>query len=261
MIQVINIPAFADNYIWLITNEERKFAVIVDPGDAEPVLAELAQRQIEPLALLITHHHRDHVGGIAKLLEVYPHLKVYGPARESIPLMTHPLAAGDTVELAELNARFQVLDVSGHTAGHIAYYGEESVFCGDTLFGCGCGRVFDGSLDALHAALQRLAKLPAPTLVYCAHEYTIDNIGFAKWVEPDNKDLDARLEECWQLQEGTPKRATVPFTLGHEFTTNPFLRTHIPEVIAKAEKVAGRELQTQAEIFATLRIWKDTEYD
>ncbi|SKA68859.1 hydroxyacylglutathione hydrolase [Thiothrix eikelboomii] len=259
MIQVINIPAFADNYIWLITNEERKFGVIVDPGDAEPVLAELAQRQIEPLALLITHHHRDHVGGIAKLLEVYPHLMVYGPAHETIPHRTHPLQDGDTVELAELKASFQVLDVSGHTAGHIAYYGEESLFCGDTIFGCGCGRVFDGSLDQLHAALQRLAKLPASTLVYCAHEYTIDNIGFAKWVEPDNQDLDLRLEECWQLREAG--RATVPFSLGNEFITNPFLRTHIPEVIAKAEKVAGRELQTQAEIFATLRIWKDTEYD
>ncbi len=165
------------------------------------------------------------------------------------------------VDLPELKVSFQVLDVAGHTAGHIAYYGDGSLFCGDTLFGNGCGRVFDGSLDALHMALQRIAKLPAATLVYCAHEYTIDNIGFAKWVEPDNKDLDARLEECWQLQEGSPKRATVPFILGNEFLTNPFLRTHVPEVIARAEKVAGRELQTQAEIFATLRIWKDTEYD
>lgn len=259
MIQVINIPAFADNYIWLITHEERKFAAIVDPGDAEPVLAELIQRELEPIALLITHHHRDHVGGIAKLLEAYPHLIVYGPAHETIPHMTHPLQDGDTVELAELKASFKVIDVAGHTAGHIAYYGEDSLFCGDTIFGCGCGRVFDGSLDQLHAALQRLAKLPAETLVYCAHEYTIDNIGFAKWVEPDNKDLDLRLEECWQLRESG--RATVPFSLGNEFVTNPFLRTHVPEVIARAEKVAGRELQTQAEIFATLRIWKDTEYD
>lgn len=259
MIQVINIPAFADNYIWLITHEERKFAAIVDPGDAEPVLAELIQRELEPIALLITHHHRDHVGGVAKLLEAYPHLIVYGPAHETIPHMTHPLQDGDTVELAELKASFKVIDVAGHTAGHIAYYGEDSLFCGDTIFGCGCGRVFDGSLDQLHAALQRLAKLPAETLVYCAHEYTIDNIGFAKWVEPDNKDLDLRLEECWQLRESG--RATVPFSLGNEFVTNPFLRTHVPEVIARAEKVAGRELQTQAEIFATLRIWKDTEYD
>ncbi|MFI0399432.1 MAG: hydroxyacylglutathione hydrolase [Thiolinea sp.] len=261
MIQVISIPAFSDNYIWLITNEERKFGAIVDPGDAQPVLAELTQRGIEPVALLITHHHRDHVGGIAKLLEAYPNLKVYGPAHETIPYMTYPMQEGEVVELVELNISFKVLDIPGHTAGHIAYYGEGSLFCGDTIFGCGCGRVFDGTLDGLHASLQRLAKLPAETVVYCAHEYTVDNLGFAKWVEPENKDLDARLEECWQLQEGTPKRATVPFTLGNEFLTNPFLRTHIPEVIARAEKVAGRELQTQAEIFATLRIWKDTEYD
>ncbi len=259
MIQVINVPAFSDNYIWLITNEERKFAAIVDPGDAQPVIDELTRRNMQPVALLITHHHNDHVGGIGKLCEAYPGLVVYGPANETIPHITHPLHEADEVILEPLGLSFGVLEIPGHTAGHIAYYGEDSLFCGDTIFGNGCGRVFDGSLEDLHASLQRLAALPAETLVYCAHEYTLDNIGFAKWVEPGNSDLDDRQEECWELLDSG--RATVPFTLVNEFQSNPFLRTHIPEVIAKAEEVAGRELSTQAEVFAVLRIWKDTEYD
>ena len=259
MIQVINVPAFTDNYIWLITDEDRKYAAIVDPGDAVPVLAELEQRNIKPVAILITHHHRDHVGGIVGLLEQHPGLAVYGPAHETIPHRQHALQGGDVVSLETLGLCFEVLDIPGHTAGHIAYYGENSLFCGDTIFGNGCGRVFDGSLDQLHESLLRLAKLPPETLVYCAHEYTVDNIGFAKWVEPDNPALDERLEECWELLDAG--RPTVPFRLEHEFRSNPFLRTHIPEIIHKAEEVAGRELSTPTEVFATLRIWKDTEYD
>jgi len=259
MIQVISIPAFTDNYIWLITNEERKYAALVDPGDAQPALDELQRRNMQPIAILITHHHRDHVGGIEKLLEAYPGLPVYGPASEHIPGMTRALGEGQSVTLEELGLHFEVLDTPGHTAGHIAYYGEGSLFCGDALFGNGCGRVFDGTLDALHESLQRLARLPTETLVYCTHEYTVDNIGFAKWVEPDNAALAVRLQECWDLLDSG--RATVPFELGLEFDTNPFLRTHIPEVIAKAEEIAGRETHTSADVFAVLRIWKDTEYD
>lgn len=259
MIQVIPVTAFTDNYIWLISNQERKFAAIVDPGDAVPVIEELQRREMQPVAILITHHHHDHVGGIEKLLEIYPGLSVYGPATEVIPGMTRALSGGQTVTLDTLSSSFDVLDVPGHTAGHIAYYGEGSLFCGDTLFGNGCGRVFDGTLHDLHESLQKIAHLPAETLVYCAHEYTVDNIGFAKWVEPDNPALEARLQECWELLDAG--RATVPFELGREFDSNPFLRTHIPEVIVKAEEIAGREVQTSADVFAVLRIWKDTEYD
>ncbi len=259
MIQVIPVAAFTDNYIWLVSNEGRKFAAIVDPGDAVPVIDELQRRDMQPVAILITHYHRDHVGGIEKLLETYPGLPVYGPAREMVPGMTRALGEGQKVVLEQLGLSFDVLDVPGHTAGHIAYYGEGSLFCGDTLFGNGCGRVFDGTLHDLHDSLQKIARLPAETLVYCAHEYTVDNIGFAKWVEPDNPALEVRLQECWELLDAG--RATVPFELGHEFDTNPFLRTHIPEVIVKAEEIAGRETQTPADVFAVLRIWKDTEYD
>lgn len=259
MIQVISVPAFTDNYIWLITNEERKYTAIVDPGDARPVIEELQNRDMQPVAILITHHHHDHVGGIGKLLETWPGLPVYGPAREEIPHMGNALGEGQDVSLEALGLRFRILDVPGHTAGHIAYYGEGSLFCGDTLFGSGCGRVFDGTLEDLHESLQRIAQLPAETVVYCTHEYTIDNIGFAKWVEPDNAKLDERMEECWELLDSG--RPTVPFELGGEFETNPFLRTHIPEVIARAEEIAGRETHTPADVFAILRIWKDTEYD
>ncbi len=259
MIQVIPVPAFTDNYIWLITNEARQQVAIVDPGDARPVLETLQHSGMQPIAILITHHHHDHVGGIEKLLEAYPGTPVYGPASEFIPHITRALGEGQVVELEPLSLRFTVMDVPGHTAGHIAYYGEDSLFCGDTLFANGCGRVFDGSLESLHNSLQRIAQLPTQTLVYCAHEYTVDNIGFAKWVEPHNPLLNQRLQECWDLLEnGHP---TVPFELGREFDTNPFLRIHIPEVISKAEEIAGRETHTPADVFAVLRIWKDTEYD
>lgn len=259
MIQVINIPAFTDNYIWLLSNEERKYAAIVDPGDAQVVIDELNVRQMQPIAVLITHHHRDHVGGVKQLLAAYPELKVYGPAQEAIPNLMQPLREGDTVNLEPLALNFEVLDIPGHTAGHIAYYGEGSLFCGDTVFGAGCGRVFDGSMEELFESLRKLAALPSDTLIYCAHEYTVDNLGFAKWVEPDNQDIDERLAISWSLLDAG--RATVPFTLEGEFQTNPFLRVHIPEVIAKAEDVAKRHLNAPSEVFAALRIWKDTEYD
>lgn len=259
MIQVIGVSAFADSYIWLITNEARQQAAIVDPVDAKPVIQELEQREMQPTAILITHQRSEHIGAIAELLEAYPGTAVYGSANETIAQVNHPLTEGDVVKLNDLSLHLMVLDIPGHTAGHIAYHTDGHLFCGNALSGSGCGRVIDGTMTDLHNSLHRIAQLPPETLVYCANEYTVENIGFAKWVEPDNEDLDKRLEECWELLDAG--RATVPFRLENEFKSNPFLRTHIPEVIQKIEEVAGRELSTPSEVFAAMRIWKDTEYD
>ncbi len=265
MTHIITVPAFSDNYIWLVCNKKpdgnKSSAVIVDPGDAAPVIKTLEENNIQPQAILITHFHHDHVGGIAKLLEVYPDVKVYGPEREPIPYMTEPLVGDEKIDFPDVGLSFQVMQVHGHTAGHIAYYDQQNgnLFCGDTLFACGCGRVFDGTLEDLHDALQNIAKLPADTQIYCAHEYTLDNIGFAKWVEPENPELLVREQAAMALIDND--QATVPSSLALELKTNPFLRTDQPHVIERVAQATGKKLNKPAEVFAAMRIWKDSEYD
>ena len=253
------IRAFADNYIWLLQGNDPNAASVVDPGDARPVLDYLARHQTVPKAILITHHHGDHVGGVRHLLREFPGIPVYGPARENIPAMTHPLKEGDEIVDPGSGQMFRILDVPGHTAGHIAYYGNGALFCGDTLFANGCGRVFDGTFEELCDSLKKISRLPDETLIYCAHEYTVDNIGFAKWVEPENQALVERDKTDFAHSEkGEP---TVPSTLALEKQTNPFLRFTLPEVRAIAEQKAGRILQDDCEVFTVLRQWKDREYD
>jgi len=253
------IPAFDDNYIWLLTRDGYKGCAVVDPGDDEPVIKTLKKRGLRLDAILITHKHGDHVGGIAELKERWPKVDVYGPANEPIKRVKHKLSGGDIVELDGLGISFDVLDVPGHTEGHIAYTGEGALFCGDTLFACGCGRVFSGTFEQLSDSLQALAELPADTRCYCAHEYTQDNIGFAKWVEPDNPDLLVREERVAGLRAAG--ESTVPSILGDEMLTNPFMRTDEPSVIKAAEKWAGEALGSPREVFRALRTWKDKEYD
>lgn len=259
------VPAFDDNYIWLIRHPDRPQVAIVDPGDAEPVIQAIHAAGLEPIAILITHHHWDHVGGISDLLAHYQQrpFPVYGPARETIPHISHPLSEGDTVKLEALDSEFQVMDVPGHTAGHIAYYHASHsknhphlLFVGDTLFAGGCGRLFEGTPAQMHDSLSRISALPDNTQVYCAHEYTADNLVFARIAEPANTALQARQETV--QQQRAQGLATVPSQLGVEKATNPFLRSEQADIIRAAEAFSGRKLTAGAEVFGAVRHWKDT---
>ncbi len=258
MLQIRPLTAFSDNYLWLLSNAPDTVAV-VDPGDATPVLAALASASLTLTAILITHHHQDHTGGIDALVDVFPDVRIYGPDDRRITHLTDRVREGDSLTPAGLHTTLRVLDVPGHTATHVAYLGADCLFCGDTLFGGGCGRVFDGSFEQLADSLQRLAALPGDTRCYCAHEYTLANLGFAQWVEPDNAALLARLQADQERRKaGQP---TVPSRLDLELATNPFLRTGMPQVKAAAERFAGHPLGSHAEVFTALRRWKDAEYD
>lgn len=265
MIQITPIPAFSDNYLWLIHKHNSPHAVIVDPGDATPVLNTLRDKGLELGAILVTHNHSDHVGGIRELLAAFPGIPVYGPGNEPVPCLTRAVSEGERIILDGLDMELQVLDTPGHTRGHIAWFSESTgtddpvLFCGDTIFSAGCGRVFNGTFEQLHDSLQALARLPASTQIYCAHEYTLDNIGFAEWVEPDNTALQAWKEHCWQQLDAGGE--TIPSRLETERQINPFLRTTHPDVIAATERHAGRTLADSRAVFRELRTWKDREYD
>jgi len=254
MLTVTPVPAFADNYLWLAHGDPADRAMVVDPGDATPVLAALqaAGRQLD--AILITHHHPDHIGGVAALV-AQTGAQVFGPARESLPFDHQAVSGGDTVSLPALGLSFAVLDVPGHTAGHVAYYGHGAVFCGDTLFSGGCGRLFEGTAEQMLASLDALAALPDDTRVYCAHEYTLSNLRFALAVEPDNADLQAWQAEAAALRERNVP--TVPTTIGREKRVNPFLRARAPAIRRAAEAHAGAPLGSPAAVFAEVRRWKD----
>jgi len=251
--KIIPVPAFEDNYIWLIS--DGRYAAAVDPGDAEPVLDYLGRHGLLLTAILNTHHHRDHTGGNAALLR-HGKVPVFGPRGENIPTVTHPVGEGDTVQLPELGAAFKVLDVPGHTAGHVAYYGANSLLCGDALFACGCGKLFEGTPAQMLVSLRKFAALPDDTRVYCAHEYTLENILFAKIVEPGNITLQERETHDRQTRErGLP---TLPSTIALEKATNPFLRWDEPAVIEAAETFAKRTLADPVSVFAAIREFRNT---
>lgn len=254
MLRIQPVPAFKDNYIWLIGRPDTPRVAVVDPGDARPLLRYCAEHGLEPCAILITHHHRDHTGGVRELLCHYS-VPVYGPAHETIPGLTHPLGEGAQVTLSGIGLTLQVLELPGHTRAPLAYAGEGMLFCGDTLFTGGCGYLFEGTAAQMYASLARLAALPGETQVYCGHEYTLENLNFALHVEPDNPDLRARISAARRLRE--QGRPTVPATIEEERRTNPFLRCHIQQVIDAAEKYAGHRLSTPDQVFTVVRRWKD----
>ncbi|MCW8935361.1 MAG: hydroxyacylglutathione hydrolase [Gammaproteobacteria bacterium] len=270
MLNITPIRAFSDNYIWMIQRDKLPQVALVDPGQSKPVIKHLQENNLQPVAILITHQHYDHTGGVAELLEKYPQISVIGPARDPsenklsidlpVPdLITQKVNEGDVVKLPELDISFEVISVPGHTLDHLAYYGEERVFCGDLLFGAGCGRIFSGTPQMFAASIEKIMALPDDTLMYCAHEYTVDNLGFAKWVEPESRDIIERDETEMKKQE--QGISTVPGSLALELKTNPFVRLQQPLVKQAAESFAGSALHHNWQIFAALREWKDSKYD
>ena len=252
MLEIVPLPAFQDNYIW--TLRQGGHAAVVDPGEAGPVKQYLARERLRLVAILATHHHPDHVGGIAELVAAGK-VPVFGPKGEPIPAMTHPVAQDDRLEIPELAATFSVLAIPGHTRAHVAYYGLGSLFCGDTLFACGCGRVFEGTPEQMLHSLTKLAALPDETKVYCGHEYTLANIRFARAVDPENQTLAAREARARKLRDaGLP---TLPSTLGEERATNPFLRCAEPAVVESANKYLGARASDPVRVFAAIREWKN----
>jgi hydroxyacylglutathione hydrolase len=250
--QIHAVAAFRDNYIWVLENGRE--AAAVDPGDARPVQRFLEDRSLRLTAIIGTHHHADHVGGLEELAQRWK-CPTFGPKREVSQHLDTRLDEGDRITVPGVDVRLQALDIPGHTAGHIALAGEGMVFCGDTLFACGCGRLFEGTPAQMVQSLGKLAALPPQTRVYCGHEYTLANIAFAQAVEPGNRALaERRARESAKRERGIP---TLPSTIGDELATNPFLRCSEPEVAAAAERHAGRRLEGPVEVFAELRQWKN----
>ncbi len=255
MLQVSPVRAFSDNYIWLISAPaDPTAAVVVDPGDDRPVEQALQAQGSRLAAILVTHHHRDHVGGVAALASRHG-APVYGPAREQMPCAVQALDDGGKASLAELGLEFDVMAVPGHTLGHIAYAGHGALFCGDTLFSAGCGRLFEGTAQQMFDSLERLASLPDSTRVFCAHEYTLANLRFAAAVEPGNDYIRETLGEVEQRR--ARDEITLPSTLGRERLINPFLRSRIPAVCEAAERQVGHPLPHPVDVFAAVRRWKD----
>lgn len=249
-IEVYPIPALSDNYIWAIKRNHK--AIIVDPGEAAPVQEFLQKNQLYLHGILLTHHHQDHTGGVKELI-ANTNVPIWGidfPHKNRTPI------DNKTLEIKELSLKFEVIDIPGHTLDHIAFYGHGMVFCGDTLFACGMGRIFEGTAPQMYKSVMSLAKLPPETKVYCAHEYTLSNIKFALHVEPSNSKLIARRIQSEKLRSSvTP---TLPTTIKEELETNPFLRAHSPEIQDSVSKHLKRTVSAPLEIFTSLRTWKDS---
>ena len=252
MVQVIPIPAFNDNYIWAITKADTKSIYVVDPGDAEPVLAFCKKHSFTLKGILITHHHWDHTNGVESLTQHFANIPVFGPENSQFKGISHKLTDNQEIVLPEVDKTFNVMHIPGHTLDHIAYFDADLIFCGDTLFNGGCGRLFEGSAEQMSDSLQRIAKLPDATLVYCTHEYTRANLAFAIYIEPDNQTLI----EYNQSLHGN-NEISLPSTIAQQKAINPFLRSHLAQVRASILEKSATNETCKTKVFARLRELKD----
>jgi len=253
MLNILTVPAFDDNYIWLIKDSQSSRCIVVDPGDAVPVLDVLSSQNLTIEAILITHHHHDHTGGVEALVADNPQIKIFSKN----PLFTNAnlVDEGDEISFFDGNLSLKVWQVAGHTLDHIAYFNEEVLFCGDTLFSGGCGRVFEGTHQQMFDALSRLTKLNPQTKVYCAHEYTQNNLIFALHVDPNNSELIAYIKQVSKArQQGL---ATIPTTIGRELTINPFLRFNEPSILNNLQNILAKQISPGEALFKELRLYKD----
>ncbi len=250
---LIPISAFKDNYIWMFFAEGKKVWV-VDPGDAQPVIQTLKQNDLTLAGILITHHHHDHSGGVAELLTHWKNIDVVGSQISQVSSITHPVESG--AEIACGAVRLKALAIPGHTLDHMAFYNNEILFCGDTLFSVGCGRVFEGTPEQMYHSLMKLYVLPDTIKIYCGHEYTLANLQFAQHVEPNNPHIAEKI--CAVKKLLTENKPTLPSVLQEEKLLNPFLRCDVPDVVRAAEKHANRALKNPVEVFACLREWKNS---
>lgn len=254
MLKVIPIPALKDNYIWLIVNSHLQQAVVIDPGDASPVLSFLEERHLTLAGILLTHKHADHTAGIDQLLDIYPRVPVYAHPIENILMTTHPIQQDEVVVIDQWPIPFKVIHIPGHTHGHVAFYANPILFSGDTLFGAGCGRIFEGTAEEMLCSLNKLAALPDDTQIYCGHEYTFANLRFALHVEPENEDVRQRIKVTEHLRLNN--KPTLPSTMSLEKRTNPFLRCTEKSVIERVQVYVNRQLNL-VEVFRELREWKN----
>ncbi len=254
MLTIFAIPALTDNYIWLIKSANGPETIIVDPGESVPVIQAISKQQLTPIAIFNTHQHYDHINGIEPLVDKYQ-LPVYGSSNEFIPCLSHDLKDKHSVIIDSNFPEFEVLHIPGHTAGHIAYRYKDFLFSGDTIFSAGCGRLLGGSAEQLFNSIQTLCQLPKTTQIFASHEYTEQNLLFAKLVEPDNSAIVSYQQKVISLRKrGT---FTLPTSIEQELAINPFLRCREPSVIKAASDFAKRNLSTPLDVFSALRIWKD----
>lgn len=253
MSKVLPIPAFKDNYIWALFSQTADEITVVDPGDALPVLDFLRQHNCKLNAILVTHHHWDHTGGVAKLLKTFPNINVYGP--ETITGINYPVKNGSEFKLPSQDIHFKVINIPGHTLDHIAYIGNNMLFCGDTLFSAGCGRIFEGTPQQMHDSLQKLMQLPDDMQVFCGHEYTLNNLQFAKTIEPNNSEIDNHISYITNILNS--KQPSLPSNLLLEKAINPFLRCHEISVKEGVEKQCGQLCSDKLDVFKHLRRLKD----